>query len=146
MAGVNKVILLGNLGQDPDVTTLQSGMKVAKFSVATSESYTDKQGQKVDNTEWHRVEMWDKLADISERYLKKGSTVYVEGKIKTEKYTDKDGIEKQVIKIRGTAINLVGSKSNENQESQHKAQTQAPPTAPSVSDLPSYSGDEDLPF
>lgn len=140
MAGVNKVIILGNLGADPETSNLQSGSKVCKFNLATSDSYTDKNGQKVENTEWHKVELWDKLAEIAQKYLKKGSTVYIEGKIKTEKYTDKDGIEKSVTKIRGTAITLVGGK----QESASNA-PQTPPNAPSVTELQSEGGD-DLPF
>lgn len=81
MAGVNKVILLGNLGSDPEIRSLPSGSKVASFSIATSEAYNNKEGQRVEQTEWHRVELWDGLANIAEQYLKKGRTVYVEGKL-----------------------------------------------------------------
>lgn len=108
MAGVNKVILLGNLGSDPEIRSLPSGSKVASFSIATSEAYNNKEGQRVEQTEWHRVELWDGLANIAEQYLKKGRTVYVEGKIRTEEYTDKDGIARKTTKIRGTSMTLVG--------------------------------------
>ncbi len=144
MAGVNKVILLGHVGQDPEVTTLQSGNKVAKFSLATSESYKDKSGNKVDNTEWHRIEMWEKLADIAENYVKKGSTIYVEGKIKTEKYTDKDAVERTIVKIRATSLTLLSGNKQENTASNAPAATKP---SPSAADLPSVSeGDSDLPF
>jgi single-strand DNA-binding protein len=79
MAGVNKVILLGNLGSDPEVRVLPSGAKVANFNIATSETYTNRDGQRVEQTEWHRIELWDGLANIAEQYLRKGNSVYVEG-------------------------------------------------------------------
>lgn len=110
MAGVNKVILVGNLGQDPEVRFLPSGSKVANISIATTESYTNKEGQKVDQTEWHRVELWDGLAGIAEQYLKKGNPVYIEGKIRSEEYQDKNGNTARSYKIRATAINLIGSR------------------------------------
>lgn len=108
MAGVNKVILLGRLGSDPEVRTLPSGGKVVTFSIATSESYNNKEGVKVEQTEWHRIEMWEGLANIAEQYLKKGDMAYVEGRIRTEKWTDKEGIERNTVKIRGNSLQLVG--------------------------------------
>ncbi len=112
MAGVNKVILLGNLGQDPEIRNLPNGAKVATFSIATSERYTNKEGQVVDQTEWHRIELWDNLATIAEKYLKKGNATYVEGRIRTEEWQDKEGINRKGIKIRGTALTLVGGNNN----------------------------------
>ena len=96
MAGsVNKVILIGNLGKDPEVRTLQNGGKVANLSLATSESWRDKaSGERKEKTEWHRVVIFGNLADIAEKYLKKGSKVYVSGSLQTRKWTDKDGAEK----------------------------------------------------
>jgi single-strand DNA-binding protein len=96
MAGsVNKVILIGNLGKDPEVRSMQNGGKVANLSLATSESWKDKStGEKKEKTEWHRVVIFGQLADIAERYLKKGSKVYVCGQLQTRKWTDKDGNEK----------------------------------------------------
>jgi single-strand DNA-binding protein len=96
MAGsVNKVILIGNLGKDPEVRSMQNGGKVANLSIATSESWKDKStGEKKEKTEWHRVVIFGQLADIAERYLKKGSKVYVCGSLQTRKWTDKDGNEK----------------------------------------------------
>jgi single-strand DNA-binding protein len=99
MAGVNKVILLGRLGSDPEVRTLPSGGKVVTFSIATSESYNNKEGVKVEQTEWHRIELWEGLANIAEQYLKKGDMAYIEGRIRTEKWTDKEGIERNTVKI-----------------------------------------------
>jgi single-strand DNA-binding protein len=112
MAGVNKVILLGNLGSDPEIRHLPSGSSVATFNIATSESYTNKNGERVTQTEWHRIELWEGLAKIAEQYLKKGNSVYIEGKLKTESYTDKDGINRSTTKIRGTALNLIGGGRN----------------------------------
>ncbi|MFN8428660.1 MAG: single-stranded DNA-binding protein [Spirosomataceae bacterium] len=108
MASLNKVLLIGNLGSDPEIRTLPSGGKVASFSIATTESYKNKEGEKVECTEWHRIELWEGLAAIAEQYLKKGDTVYVEGKLKTEKYTDANGLDKTAIKIRGNNFQMLG--------------------------------------
>jgi single-strand DNA-binding protein len=110
MAGVNKVILLGNLGSDPEIRHLDGGSMVARFNIATSESYTNRNGERVDQTEWHRIELWDNLAKVAEQYLKKGNQVYVEGKIKTETWKDKDGAEKSGVRIRATSMTLVGGR------------------------------------
>jgi single-strand DNA-binding protein len=90
MAGVNKVILIGNLGRDPEVRHLEGGASVANFPMATTETYKDKTGNRVEQTEWHNIVMWRGLADVAEKYLKKGMTIYVEGKLRTRSY-DKDG-------------------------------------------------------
>lgn len=110
MAGVNKVILVGNLGADPEIRHLESGSKVANISIATSENYTNRNGEKVEQTEWHRVELWDRLAELCEQYLSKGRTVYIEGKIKTNTYQDKDGITRYDKKIRATNMTFVGGR------------------------------------
>jgi single-strand DNA-binding protein len=102
MAGsVNKVILIGNLGRDPEIRSFQNGGRVASFSLATSESWKDKTtGEKKERTEWHRVSVLnDKLIDVVERYIKKGSKLYVEGQMETRKYTDKDGQEKYTTEV-----------------------------------------------
>ena len=90
MSGVNKVILIGNLGKDPEVRYLDNGVAVANMSIATTENYKNKQGDRVSQTEWHDVVLWRGLAEIAEKYLKKGSSVYIEGKIRTNKWVDKD--------------------------------------------------------
>ena len=91
MAGLNKVMLIGNLGKDPEVRALESGVPVATFSLATSESYKDKEGNRQTATEWHNIVVWRGLAEVAEKYLKKGSQIYVEGKLKTRNWQDKDG-------------------------------------------------------
>ena len=101
MAGVNKVILLGRLGRDPEARTMQSGGKVVSFSVATSENWTDKaSGERKEKTQWHRVAIFNEnLGSVAERFLKKGSQVYLEGSLETRKYTDKDGQERETTEI-----------------------------------------------
>lgn len=99
MASVNKVILVGRIGRDPEVRQTQTGQPVASLSVATDESYKDKQGNKVDATEWHNVTAWGKTAEFIGSYLGKGRLVYIEGKLKTEKYTDQQGVEKYTTKV-----------------------------------------------
>ena len=101
MAGVNKVILVGNLGRDPEARNMQSGGKVVSFSIATSETWNDKaSGERKEKTQWHRIAIFnEKLGEIAEKYLKKGSKVYLEGQIETRKYTDKDGQERETTEI-----------------------------------------------
>jgi single-strand DNA-binding protein len=96
---INKVILLGNVGKDPEVKTLESGDKIANLTIATSETYKDKQGKKVSNTEWHKVSVFGKIAEIVEMYVKKGQQLYIEGKIKTRSWDDKDGNKKYSTEI-----------------------------------------------
>jgi single-strand DNA-binding protein len=149
MAGLNKVLLIGNVGGDPEIRSLPSGSKVANFSLATSESYNDKSGQKQTVTEWHRIELWDGLATIAERYIKKGDPIFVEGKIRNERWTDKDGIEKSGVRIRGLSIQMLGSArgsespdNNPSDEEQNSERTMSDPDKSLV-----IGGDEDdLPF
>lgn len=110
MASVNKVILLGNLGRDPEVRYLPSGDPVANITIATSSRYKGKTGEMVEETEWHRVTFFGRLAEIASQYLKKGRPVYVEGRIKTRKYTDKDGVEKYATDIIASEMQLLGSR------------------------------------
>ena len=99
-ASVNKVILVGNLGNDPDVRTMQSGDKVANISLATSETWKDKNGEKQERTQWHKVVVFNQnIVNVAEKYLKKGSKIYVEGQIETRKYTDKDGSDKYTTEV-----------------------------------------------
>lgn len=110
MASVNKVILLGNLGRDPEVRYMPSGDPIANVTIATSSRYKNKAGEMVDETEWHRVTFFGRLAEIASQYLKKGNPVYVEGRIKTRKYTDKDGIEKYATDIIASEMQLLGGR------------------------------------
>ncbi len=110
MASVNKVILVGNLGRDPEIRYLPSGDAVANVTIATSSKYKSKTGEMVEETEWHRVTFFGKLAEIVGQYLKKGRSVYVEGRIKTRKYTDKDGVEKYATDIIANEMQMLGSR------------------------------------
>jgi single-strand DNA-binding protein len=109
MASVNKVILLGNLGRDPETRYTTGGDAVCNLSIATSEQWKDKNGEKQERTEWHRVVLFGRQAEIAGEYLKKGRSVYVEGRLQTRKYTDKDGVEKYSTEIVGDRMQLLGS-------------------------------------
>ncbi|GAB3904639.1 hypothetical protein GCM10028803_34350 [Larkinella knui] len=109
MASMNKVILIGNVGNDPEVRYLDGGSVVAKFSVATNERYTTRTGEQVDQTEWFRVEVWNDQAKTIEKYVRKGNQIYVEGRLKTETYTDRDGKERFSLTVRATTFQFLGS-------------------------------------
>lgn len=113
MAGVNKVILIGNLGGDPEIRNLESGIKVATINLATSESYKDKNGERQTQTEWHRIVLWRGLAEVAEKYLKKGSQVYIEGRLRTRSYEDQDGKTRYVTEIEGRDLTMLGRRENE---------------------------------
>ena len=108
--GINKVILVGNLGNDPEVRYAQNGNAITTISVATSESWKDKDGNMQERTEWHRVKFFGRLAEIAGEYLKKGRPVYVEGRLKYGKYTDKDGIERNTVDIVASEMQLLGGR------------------------------------
>ncbi len=110
MAGVNKVILVGNLGKDPEVRYLDNGVAVANFSLATTENYKNKEGERVSQTEWHNIVLWRGLAEVAEKWLKKGSSVYVEGKIRTRKWEDKEGNTRYSTEILGDNMTMLGGK------------------------------------
>ncbi len=138
MSGVNKVILIGNLGKDPDRRYLPNGDAVTKFPLATGAKWKDKNGQLQERTEWHNIVAFRKLADICYDYLKKGSQVYVEGRIQTRTYDDKDGIKKWYTEIIAQTIQMLGRKGEPGEE------------APSEMEEPLVEGskteDEDIPF
>jgi single-strand DNA-binding protein len=111
MASVNKVILIGNLGRDPEVRYAPSGSAICNVTLATTRSWKDKNsGEKVDETEWHRIVFYDRLAEIAGEYLKKGKQVYIEGRLKTRKWTDKDGVEKYTTEIIANEMTMLGSR------------------------------------
>jgi single-strand DNA-binding protein len=110
MASVNKVILIGNLGRDPEVRYLPSGDAVANLNLATTEKWKDKNGEQQEQTEWHRVAFFGRQAEICGEYLKKGSSVYVEGRLQTRKWTDKDGVERYSTEIRGERMQMLGGR------------------------------------
>jgi len=105
---VNKVILIGNLGRDPEVKKLESGITMASFSIATSEKYTDKQsGQKIEHTDWHDIVLWRGLAELAEKYLKKGTKIYVEGRLKKRSWQDRDGNNRYSVEVIGDDITIL---------------------------------------
>jgi single-strand DNA-binding protein len=110
MASVNKVILIGNLGRDPETRYTTGGDAVTNLNIATSETWKDKAGEKQEKTEWHRVVLFGRQAEIAGEYLKKGRSVYIEGRLQTKKYTDKDGVEKYSTEIVGDRMQLLGSR------------------------------------
>ncbi len=112
---VNKVILIGNLGADPEIKHLEGDRSVANMRLATNESYTDRSGQRVDLTEWHQLEVWGKQAKVAEQYLRKGSKIYVEGRIRTEKWQDSDGNNRYTTRIRVDRFQMLDSREGGNQ-------------------------------
>jgi single-strand DNA-binding protein len=152
MAGVNKVILIGNLGADPEVRHLEGDKVVANISLATTESYKDRNGNRVENTEWHDLEVWDGQAKIAEQYLKKGMSLYVEGKIKTDSWQDEQGNKRKRTKIRVNSFTMLGGK---NENSGNEAPRPNPNTSsasnmstnmPSSPPVNMTEEDDDLPF
>jgi len=132
MSSLNKVMLIGNLGKDPELRTTASGQSVVNFTVATSEKYKDKDGKTVERTEWHNVTMWGRLAEIADQYLSKGSTVYIEGCIQTQKY-EKDGITKYMTNIIGQTMQMLGGKSEQPSSKEQRSSEQS-------------NSDDDIPF
>lgn len=123
MAGVNKVIIIGNLGNAPEIRTMPNGDQVANISVATSESWTDKNtGERKEITEWHRIVFYRRQAEICGQYLKKGSKIYVEGKLKTRKWQDQNGQDRYTTEIQGEALQMLDSR----QDANAQANAQAP--------------------
>jgi single-strand DNA-binding protein len=118
MQGINKVVLIGNVGQDPETKQFESGAKMAKFSLATNEIYK-KDGEKTTNTEWHRVITFKKTADVVEQYVKKGDSLYVEGKLQTRSWEDDSGNKKYMTEIVAFSIQMLGGKSSEQSQEQN---------------------------
>ena len=115
---INKVILVGNVGKDPEVRYLESGVAVARFPFATSETYKGKDGEKVTTTEWHNIVLWRGLAEVAEKYVKKGSQLYLEGKIRTRSYDDKDGVKRYMTEIVTDQMQMLGRRQDSPGESQ----------------------------
>ncbi len=109
---LNKVLLIGNAGRDPEVRNLESGAKTASFTLATSERYKDRSGETKEMTEWHNIVCWRGLADLAENYIRKGSQIYVEGRIRSRSYTDRDGNTRYITEIQADAIQLLGRKAD----------------------------------
>ena len=140
--GINKVILIGNLGKDPDIMRLESGTKKASFSLATTEVYKNKDGVKTEHTEWHNIVLWRGLAEIAESYLKKGNTIYLEGKIRRREYEDKEGQKRSITEIIGDSMTMLGGPRREG-----GPETSAPGiTEKESGSLESTMPEDDLPF
>jgi len=148
MSGVNKVILVGRLGKDPEVRNLESGATVANFSIATSEVYKDKNsGERKETTEWHNLVLWRALADIAAKYLHKGDMIYIEGKLRTRKW-EKDGVTRYITEVVGDNLVMLGSKTgqgNQNSASTPRAVTEGIKW-PNERDTPDPTSTDDLPF
>ncbi len=112
MAGVNKAILVGNLGRDPELRKTPNGQSVVNFTLATSETWTDKSGDRVERTEWHRIVVWGRTAEMCNQYLSKGRTVYIEGRIQTREWEDKDGNKRYTTEINANIVNFIGPRSS----------------------------------
>jgi len=146
----NKVTLIGNLGRDPETRTLPSGAKVVEFTVATTEAFKNRAGDQVENTTWFRAEAWEKLGDIVEQYLKKGDQVYLEGRLRLEEYTDREGTARTALRLRVNELHLL----NNNRSTEGAAPAaggQAQPGArpvpqPTATVAEPGSGNDDLPF
>ncbi|MFA8450750.1 MAG: single-stranded DNA-binding protein [Bacteroidales bacterium] len=149
---VNKVILIGRLGIDPEIRSFESGAKVATFRIATSESYKNKEGQKVEQTEWHNIVLWRGLADIAEKYLRKGDQIYLEGRIRTRTWEDKDGSKRYTTEIEAQNMTMLGSKKDNDYAPQAPAPTAQDIPAniseeqPKPQSNPAAMDEDDLPF
>ena len=142
--GINKVILVGNLGQDPETRYMPSGSAVTNFTVATNESWKDKQtGEQKDRTEWHRVAMFNRLAEIAAEYLRKGSQVYIEGKLRTRKWQDRDGNDRWTTEIIADEMQMLGGRGG---GSAPMNQDPGPGSEPAPSGSGSDDFDDDIPF
>ena len=124
---VNKAILIGRLGCDPEVRYMPNGEAVCNFSIATDETWKDQSGQRQTKTEWHAITLYRRLAEVAGQYLKKGSLVYIEGRIQSRKYTGKDGIERTAYEIIGSEMKMLGGKAEGSSESANTAEPPAPP-------------------
>lgn len=143
MRGVNKVILIGNLGRDPEIRYTRDGTAVANLNIATSDSWKDSDGQRQERTEWHRVVAWDKLAEIAKEYLAKGKQVYIEGRLQTRSWEDKDGHKRYTTEVRADQMVMLGGRGGEGEE-----RSAEPPPGPAddFDREPFQAKDEDVPF
>jgi single-strand DNA-binding protein len=139
---INKVILIGNAGKDPEVKYLESGVPVCTIPLATSETYTNKSGEKVTNTEWHNIVLWRGLAEIAQKYVKKGTQLFIEGKIRTRSWDDKDGNKRYTTEIIADSLQLLGRRP----EDGHAAPQENKPAPEADSFTPSNEPADDLPF
>jgi len=144
MAGINKVILVGNLGKDPEIRNLENNVKQARFTLATTENYRDREGNMTEHTEWHTVVLWRGLAGVAEQYLRKGNTVYIEGRLRTRQWQDKDGNTRYTTEILGDNMVMLGGKKGvESTAAVNAGKENALPEEP---DTNNANVEDDLPF
>lgn len=136
MSGVNKVIIVGRLGNNPELRTISTGNQVANFNLATSENWNDKEGQKQERTEWHRIVVWGKLADLASKYLSKGRQVYIEGRLQTRSWEDDKGQKRYTTEIICNNMQFLGSKN----------ETTADNNNNNFGPEPKFNADEEIPF
>lgn len=152
MRGVNKVILVGTLGRDPETKTFPNGGSLTQFSIATTEKWKDKNsGEQKEHTEWHRITASNRLGEIAQQYLKKGSKVYIEGKLKTRQWTDQNGQERYTTEISANELQMLDSKGDSNYQQQQSQNTQQGYAQPKPQSQPTAGGgasdlEDDLPF
>lgn len=143
MASVNKVIILGNLGRDPEIRYTQGGTAVCQLNVATTRTYTNKSNDRVEETEWHRVVVWGKQAESCGNYLSKGRQVYIEGRLQTRNYDDKDGNKKYITEIVADVVQFLGGRAGAGEQSDGKRE---PTKSPEDTYVPDDFGTDDIPF
>jgi len=150
MRGVNKVILVGNLGRDPEVRYIKDGTAVANLRIATSENWNDANGQKQERTEWHRIVAWGKLAEIAKEYMTKGKQIYVEGRLQTRSWDDREGNKRYTTEVRADQILMLGTRGDSGgarDAGGSPDETRPPgPESPQPPDQPFQATDEDVPF
>jgi single-strand DNA-binding protein len=141
MASVNKVILIGNLGSDPDVRYTPSGTAVANFNIATNESWTNKEGTREERTEWHRIVCWNRTAELCGEYLSKGRTVYIEGRLQTREWEDKEGQKRYTTEVVAQSVKFLGGRNERGKESPKSSSA-----APDKEGAPAVPVEDDIPF
>ncbi|NOZ02551.1 MAG: single-stranded DNA-binding protein [Deltaproteobacteria bacterium] len=150
MASINKVFILGNLGSDPELATTSTGRSVANFNVATNESWTDKQGERRERTEWHKIVVWGKQAEFCKEYLSKGRTVFIEGRIQTRSWEDKEGQKRYTTEIVANNVQFVGGSGGSGGSGRGQARSEGPNTlvepAGAAAATPPAIADDDVPF
>ncbi|HIG45439.1 MAG TPA: single-stranded DNA-binding protein [candidate division Zixibacteria bacterium] len=147
MSGVNKVILIGNLGADPELRYTPSGRAVVNFNLATSRTWNNRDGEKQEETEWHRIVAWDKLAEICGEYLKKGAQTYVEGRLQTRSWEDKNGVKRYTTEAVVSEMRMLGSRQDTGSSGSSDSSKSSDTSSPPPENLPStFEADDDLPF
>ncbi|MGL4364045.1 MAG: single-stranded DNA-binding protein [Bacteroidales bacterium] len=142
---LNKVMLIGNVGKDPEVRHLDSGIATTTITLATSETYTDKSGQRVTNTEWHNIVLWRQLAELAEKYIRKGTQIFVEGKMRTRSWEDKEGQKRYTTEVVADTLRLLGRREDSNANGT-QSYTPVEPSTPTQAAIEPAAPDNDLPF